>query len=83
MTPGDIGKGTSADVKRDRFIRIVERRVNAILEELDNLGKCSNERNYKYSQEDVWKIFREIDKKVKDIKLLFQGEVKEKRRFKL
>jgi hypothetical protein len=73
----------TSDVKRDRFIRVVESRVNKILNGLDNLGKCSNKRNYEYSEDEVKKIFREIDRKVKETKLQFQGESKNKGKFKL
>jgi hypothetical protein len=71
------------NVKRDRFVRIVESRVNKILSSLDNLGRCSNKRNYEYSENDVRKIFREIDRKVKETKLQFQGGAKTKGKFKL
>lgn len=71
------------DIKRDRFVRIAESRVNRILSSLDNLGKCSNKRNYEYSEKDARKIFREIDHKVKEIKLQFQGGTKTKGKFRL
>ena len=61
------------EAKRDRFTRIAEARVNKILNNLDSLGKCSSRRNYEYSNEDVNHIFREIEKKVKDVKQLFKG----------
>ena len=69
--------------KRQRFIRIAERRVNSILDGLDNLGKCSNRRNYEYTDNEVRRIFREIGRKVKEVQLQFQGDVKRNRRFKL
>ena len=56
---------------RDRFVRIVERRVNQILQDLDSLGKCSNKRSYEYYDKDVKKIFGEIDKKTREVKALF------------
>ena len=74
---------TSNNVKRERFIRIVETRVNKILYNLDNLGKCSNKRNYEYSEEDVRRIFREIERKVKETRLQFQGEARNKGKFRL
>jgi len=58
--------------RRDRFVRVAERRVNKILENLNNLGKCSNNRNYEYHEADIKKIFREIERKVKETKLLFK-----------
>jgi hypothetical protein len=64
--------------KRDRFVRIVERRVNVIFNNLDSLGKCSNKRNYEYTQDDVKKIFGEIEKKFKDVKAMFNDKTNKK-----
>ena len=74
---------TNNNIKRERFIRIVESRVNKILYNLDNLGKCSNKRNYEYSEEDVRRIFREIERKVKETRLHFQDGARSKGRFRL
>jgi len=70
-------------IKRDRFLRIAERRVNRLLDDLDSLGKCANRANYKYTVEDIKKIFGELDKKTKEIKLLFQTSTERRNRFKL
>ena len=67
--------------KRERFVRIVEKRVNVLLTNLDSLGKCSNRRNYEYSNEDVKKVFSAIEKKVRDTRLLFSGVEKNKNEF--
>lgn len=69
--------------KRDRFIRIVEKRVNNILQNLDSLGNCSNKRNYEYSGKDVKLIFNEIEKKIKETKAKFEGTPMGKSTFKL
>lgn len=71
------------DIRRKRFIRIAESRVNRILDNLDNLGKCSNTRNYEYTQEEVRKMFREIERKVKEAKTQFQGKTGNQQRFRL
>ena len=68
---------------RDRFVKIIENRVNRILDNLESLGRCSNRRNYEYTDEDVRKIFREIENKTRDIKSMFQGGSKNKKIFKL
>ena len=73
----------TGETRRNRFVKIAEGRVNRILDGLDSLGKCSNRSNYEYSEEDIKKIFGEIDKKVRDIRTLFQGNTKNKARFKL
>jgi hypothetical protein len=71
------------NVKRDRFVRIVERRVNKLFNDLESLGKCSNKRNYEYSENDVKKIFGELDKKFREIRLQFGDSEKTKKAFKL
>jgi len=82
----DVSNNYSApknDIKRTRFIRIAESRVNKILTNLDNLGKCSNKRNYKYSENDVRKIFREIERKIRETKFLFENGKDKQKRFRL
>ena len=69
--------------KRERFVRIVERRVNVILNNLDSLGKCSNRKNYGYSEEDVKKIFGEIKRKVGTTEAMFKDGSKNRNRFRL
>ncbi len=69
--------------KRDRFIRIVEKRVNNILQNLESLGNCSNKRNYEYYEKDVKVIFNEIEKKVKEIKGKFEDTSSRKSSFRL
>ena len=71
------------DIKRKRFLRIAESRVNRILTNLDNLGKCANTRNYEYEDEEVRKIFREIDRKVKEVKMQFKAKTGNQQRFRL
>lgn len=70
-------------LNRQRFVRVIESRVNKILEGLDNVGKCSNRRNYEYSEADVKRIFGEIERKVRDTKSLFQGSPQSRSRFTL
>ncbi|MHA2403170.1 MAG: hypothetical protein ACXADH_09300 [Candidatus Kariarchaeaceae archaeon] len=83
MSRSEVSNTTMSTTRRDRFVRIAERRVNKILENLNNLGKCSNKRNYVYSENDIIKIFREIERKVKETRLLFQGNNNGQARFKL
>lgn len=71
------------DTNRDRFVRIAELRVNRILDDLDKLVKVSDRKNYDYSDKDVKTIFREIEKKTKEIKSMFLGTSKSRNRFKL
>ena len=83
MSQTEANNAIRSTIKRDRFVRIAERRVNKIIDNLDLLGKCSNTRNYEYSQEEVRQIFREIEHNVREIKLQFQGQSGNKGRFRL
>ena len=70
-------------LKRDRFVRIAERRVNQVLEALDRLENCSNVHNYEYQDADVRKIFAELDRRLKEVKQSFSDSPKAKDRFRL
>ena len=83
MSDNQIQVAVNNRIKRERFIRIAESRVNRILDNLDTLGKCSNIRNYEYTEQEVNKIFREIDRKVKETKLKFQVNGESRQRFRL
>jgi hypothetical protein len=78
-----LASNTKNAEKRDRFVRIVERRVNNIFDALDSLGKCANKRNYEYGDDDVKRIFSAIDKKIKETKHLYQNSNTKKKRFTL
>ncbi len=69
------------EIKRDRFVRVAERRTNAILEKIRVLGNCSNKSMYEYTQEDIDKIFKVLNRVLRDTKLLF--EHKSNTKFKL
>ncbi len=83
MSTNVAQENNKASIRRARFIKIAERRVNRILDGLNNLEKCSNRNNYEYSEEEVRKIFREIERKVKGVKLQFRGGARTKGEFKL
>ena len=51
--------------RNDRFKRVAAKRTNDILEKIRILGNCSNKSSYDYTEEEVNKIFSEIDKKLK------------------
>jgi hypothetical protein len=66
------------ETPRERFKRLATLRVNAVLQKLEILGNCSNRNYYEYTEDDVNVIFNAIDKKVKEIKLLFRFPKKER-----
>lgn len=60
-----------------RFKRLASHRTNQILDKLRILGNCANRNVYTYTKEDVEQIFTAIEKRVKEIKVLFKLSQKE------
>jgi hypothetical protein len=60
------------ETKRERFKRIASRRTNEILDKIRLLGNCANKRSYEYTDNEVNKIFSEVDKELKLARLRFQ-----------
>ena len=57
--------------KRERFKRLAISRTNNILRALKVLGNCSNRSAYDYTEEEINKIFSEIERRVREIKAKF------------
>ncbi len=57
--------------KRDRFKKLATKRTNEVLYRLKVLSNCSNRQLYDYDEQDIDKIFSEIEKKVKVAKAKF------------
>jgi hypothetical protein len=67
--------------KRERFKRLAVYRTNEVLRRLKILGNCANRSAYDYSEEDINKIFSEIERRIKEIKAKFHFP--KRREFKL
>lgn len=57
--------------KRERFKRLGVYRTNEVLKKLRVLGNCANRSAYEYSEDEVNKIFSEIERNVKETKSKF------------
>lgn len=57
--------------KRERFKKLGVYRTNEVLKRLRVLGNCANRSAYEYTEEDINKIFSEIEKRVREIKSKF------------
>jgi hypothetical protein len=57
--------------RSERFKRLATKRTNDILEKIRILGNCSNKSSYEYTEEEINKIFAEIEKQLKFIKSKF------------
>ncbi len=64
--------------RSERFKRIAAKRTNDILEKVRILGNCSNKSSYEYTEEEINKIFSEIDKQLKLTKAKFLGGKRER-----
>ena len=63
-------------VKRDRrqkFEDIAVRRVNRVIKEIRLIGNLSNKSAYDYTEEDVKKIARALQRELDSMKLRFEG----------
>ena len=59
------------ETRHERFKRVASKRTNEILEKIRILGNCSNKSSYEYKEEEVNKIFSEIEKQLKYTKSKF------------
>ena len=67
--------------KNDRFKRLASKRTNEVIDKIRILGNCSNKSTYKYSREDINKIFKSIEQELRDVKSKFK--INKKEEFKL
>jgi hypothetical protein len=64
--------------RHDRFRRIASRRTNEIVEKIRILGNCSDKSSYEYTEEEINKVFWEIEKHMKLTKCKFLAGKREK-----
>lgn len=63
-------------IKRERFKKVASRRVQGILDGIDNLSKCANRGNYDYTSEDVNKMMKAIKEKVRLLEISYTTNTK-------
>ncbi len=66
-----MDKINKKETPRDRFKRLATLRTNAVLKRLKVLGNCANRQAYEYSEDEVDKIFSEVERKLKEVKAKF------------
>jgi len=57
--------------KRERFKRLGVQRTNAVLNKVKVLSNCANRSAYEYTEEEVNRIFSEIERRVREAKAKF------------
>lgn len=63
---------TNIENKREKFIRLAEKRTNAVLDKIRILGNCSNPYAYEYIDADVREIFSAIENELKIARAQFR-----------
>lgn len=66
------------ETRKDRFVRLAERRTQRVLDSLRLIGNLANRSNYEYSDADVKKIFAAIELEVKIAREKFQKSDKDR-----
>jgi hypothetical protein len=61
------------ETKEERFKRVVQKRVQNVLDSVRRLSQCSNRRMYKWNDEQLKKIWIAIDKELKICKSSFEN----------
>jgi hypothetical protein len=57
--------------KRQRFEKVASNRVQKIIDFIRLLGNCANKNNYEYTDKDVELMFKEINRELKETKILY------------
>ena len=65
MEIGSESDNKTKIARRERFVRVVERRTKRVLKDIVMLASCSNKNAYEYSDTDVQKIFGAIETELK------------------
>ena len=66
------------DIRRQNFKRLATARTKEVLRRLKILGNCSNRSHYDYTEEEINKIFSEIEKKIRETKVKFSFPERDK-----
>lgn len=64
-----------ASKRRDRFEKVASSRVQKVIDYLNLLGNCANKNNYEYTQKDVELMFKEINRTLKETRILYDKEL--------
>jgi hypothetical protein len=62
--------------KRQKFVELAEARVNRAIKDIRLIGNLSNRSAYDFTEDDVRKIFRALQKEIDTAKARFSGDGK-------
>ena len=69
--------------KRQRFVRMAEKRVDNAINTISLLGNLSNRNNYEYSEKDIKQIFKVIRDELVVAENRFYRTATDRKKFKL
>ena len=72
-----------SEVKRKKFVKVAELRVNRVLGYFRLIGKLSNKNNYSYIDDDVWKIRTALQNKLDETMERLEDRVQRTETFRL
>lgn len=64
---------TTNESKRDKFVRLAEKRMENVLKGISLLGNLANASNYDYTEADVNKIIKTLKTAVSDLERTYSG----------
>ena len=71
-----------SDTDQEKFKKLAEKRVNNAIKYIRLIGNLSNKSNYSYTDDQVEKIFRTLNREIKEAKVRFQeGDSQEDKPF--
>lgn len=62
------------EVKHERFLKVVEKRMDVLINDFYKLGNCASKVSYEYTESEVSQIFDEIDRQRNILKERFEGK---------
>lgn len=61
-------------VKHDRFIKIVEKRMDVLINDFWKLGNCASKVSYEYTDTEIDQIFLELNHQIELLRDRFNGK---------
>jgi hypothetical protein len=65
---------SSSETSREKFRRLAEKRVVRTIKDIRLIGNLSNRSNYRYERAEVDKIFRVLERELKQARARFENE---------
>lgn len=62
------------DMKHERFIKVAEHRMDMLIRNFQKLGDCAAKASYEYTEEEVERIFAELDHQIRLLRDRFNGK---------